>query len=507
MRRPPRRTLLLLGFLGPLLGLSCGRGPERPHVILITLDTVRADYLGSYGRAGDPTPNFDALAREGALFELALSASAVTPVSHASILTGLYPYRHGLRVLSGLGGYRLPEDVPTLATVLGARGYRTAAVHSAFPVSGWFGFERGFDHFDSIELEMQGGGWDLVRGQRRSDETTDRVLALLGRSREPLFLWIHYWDPHDVALVPPASELPPDLPRAPQGHVLPTGAAYEAELRWVDRQFGRLVAALREAGYYDRTLLVVTSDHGEGLEDGLARHGWYHHRILYQEQIHVPLIVKPQASARGPRDVRVGELVRTVDIYPTILDYLDVGQREPIDGRSLRPLIEGRSDEPRTAYADQINLWDANAKMLERRPQAAFIFVAMEGTWKLIYRPTDPESSELYDLASDPLELHNLFDTHRDQVQRLARQLVDHRGWVYEPLPPDPEASPADRQQAMELLKGLGYVGSDGAVVSRPDDWRWYDAVSREIHAAARPGTGAIWLPVYTGPVLPQRDG
>lgn len=501
MSRSPRLPLLVLAGLA--LGLaSCGRRPDLPHVIVVTLDTTRADFFGSYGRPSRPTPNFDALADDGALFELAVSASAVTPVSHASILTGQYPYRHRLRVLSGLGGYRLPQDVPTLATVLKSRGYRTAAVHSAFPVSGWFGFDRDFDHFDSIEMEMGGKSWDVVSGQRRSDDTTDRVLELLSRKDKPLFLWIHYWDPHDVVLLPPESELPPDLPRTAQGHVAPSTPAYEAELRWTDRQFGRLVRALQDSGHYDRTLFVITSDHGEGLEDGLQRHGWFFHRILYQEQIHVPLIVKPQRSASVRTGVRVPELVRTVDIFPTVLDYLDIGFDAPIDGRSLRPLIEGRPDAPRTAYADQINLWDANAKMLERRPQAAFLHVAMEGTWKLIYRPTSPEDSELYDLASDPLELKNLFGERRDVVQRLARQLVDHRGWVREPFPPDPESSPEQQAQARDTLKGLGYIGSDGDVLARPEHWVWYDVVAREIHPEARPG--GIWLPVYTGPILPE---
>ena len=485
---------------------ACGDSGPRPHVILVTLDTVRADYFGCLGRPGDVTPHFDALAAEGALFELAVSSSAVTPVSHASILTGQYQQNHGLRVLMGTGGFRLDESVPTLTTRLKNSGYRTAAVHSAFPVSKFFGFHHGFDHFDSVDSARVGDGWDTHSAQRRSDDTTERVLALLEKTKDPLFIWIHYWDPHDAILVPPDEYLPPNTPRNEDGRVLPSGELYEAELRYTDKQFGRLVASLKERGIYDDTLFVVVSDHGEGLEDGLERHGWYYHRILYQEQIHIPLIVKPPTALTTKPGVRVPELVRTVDIYPTVLDYLGLEHR-PIDGRSLRPLIEGLPDRPRTAYADQINLWDQNAGMLVRRPQAAFLHVAMEGTWKLIYRPTDPESSELYDVGKDPLEMNNLFDTEREQVHRLARQLVDHRGWVRDPLPPDESASPAEQADAMKALEGLGYLGTDGAIESRPELWKWYDAVSREIHPESRAelrerqDAPPIWLPVYTGPV------
>src|SRR5258705_3968520 len=192
--------------LALILAVSCGH--ERPmNVVLVTLDTTRADYLGAYGRAGNPTPTIDALAREGTRFDLAISTAAVTPVSHASILTGLDNREHGLRVLSPKGRFRLRPPIPTLTTVLHDQGYRTLAVHSAFPVSSTFGFKNGFDVFESVEGELLGDGsrrtWDVAKFQRRSDETTRLALAAATDAREPFFLWIHYWDPHDAVQVPP----------------------------------------------------------------------------------------------------------------------------------------------------------------------------------------------------------------------------------------------------------------------------------------------------------------
>jgi arylsulfatase A-like enzyme len=507
MRRLPRIPAIGLAVAALALA-ACREERKLPPVVLVTLDTTRADFFGAHGRAGDPTPHFDALAAKGVWFERAVTSSAVTPVAHASILSGTYQFRHGLRVLSAAGGYRMRPDIPTITSSLRARGYRTAAVHSAFPVSDHFGLGRDFEHFDSIELDLAGGrAWDVLGGQRRSDRTTDRVLSLLEEEDDrPLFLWVHYWDPHDVELLPPARFLPRDLPRLEDGTILPSSRVYQAELTFVDLQFGRLMAALEEHDLADDALIVVTADHGEGLEDGLERHGWFFHRILYQEQMHVPLIVKPPRSRSGRR---VADLVRTVDVYPTVLDYVGLPLPGELDGRSLRALAEGRRDAPRTAYADQINLFDSNAQMLLYRPQAAFIFAALEDRWKLIYRPLAPETSELFDLHADPLELVDLFQTEREVVHRLARILRDHEGWVFEPLPADPHATPEMRAAANAALTALGYTGGDeGTGLGRDasEDWRWYDVVSREVRDIPPTGGDGIWLPAYVGPfTLPGR--
>ncbi len=508
-------------WLGALLGLAlasaCGGGAPEPaggsqNVILVTLDTTRADFLGAWGRAGDPTPHMDALAGDGVRFANAVSTSAVTPVSHASILTGRTPYDHGLRVLAGAGGFRLPASVPTFATTLKARGYATAAIHSAFPVSSIYGFDRGFDLFEEV-VPSSGGldtkedgsvGWDVGSGQRRSDATTDRVLAFLEATEEPFFLWIHYWDPHDNRYFPPGEfvdgRMPLDgngLPTTADGQLRWDSETYGLEISYVDAQFGRVVSALKEGGRYDTTIIGIIADHGEGMEDGFAKHGWGAHRILYQEQIHVPLLVRIPGAASGKT---VERLVSAVDLFPTVLDYLDLAPDGAISGRSLRPMIDGdpASAAAVYAYADQINLWDANAKMLERRPQADFLHVLMDDEWKLIYRPRAPKTSELYAYRTDRDEQENLFSKRAEVSQRLLLELASRDAWVLSP--------PTDEGGGMteEQLRALGNLGySAGGVAMSADQiaqmWRWLCPQTWHFLPEAGP------CPEHGGPTLPAR--
>jgi arylsulfatase A-like enzyme len=452
---------------GPLLALvltACGGAGERPNILLVTLDTTRADYLSCYGSVKARTPHMDALAAGGVRFADALSASAVTPVSHATILTGRYPYGHGLRVLHAASGYRLPERVPTLATILREEGWRTGAVHSAFPVSGTFGFQRDFDVFESFdgELAVGDGGpsrWSVSELQRRSDESVDRALRFVQGGPAPFFLWLHLWDPHDSLLLPPDPYLA-RVRKDPNGVHHPE-ELYAAELEYMDAQLGRLLDALPE-----NTLVVLTSDHGEGLFDGLERHGWFNHRLLYQEQVHVPLIVRVPGDSGGRV---VDDLVRTADIAPTVLDYAGVAGPRDLDGRSLRPLIEGGADAPRTAYGDQINGYDYNAGMVLRRPEAAFLFMVVDGDWKLIYRPHMPEASELYHRGRDPGEVTNVVAREPAIARRLLEDLAAREPWVLEAFPPAAGESGLDVGQA---LASLGYAGGE-AHAGGDLTWEW----------------------------------
>jgi arylsulfatase A-like enzyme len=447
---------------------ACAPGPEPPRtpVVLITLDTTRADALSCYGAPEGSSPRLDGLAAEGTRFDLAMATSSVTPVSHASILTGLDNQRHGVRVISAEGGFRLRPGVATLATLLRERGYSTAAVHSAFPVSAHYGFDRGFDVFESFEADFrveQGGHfWDVRTFQRRSDETTDLALEWLAGTSAPYFLWVHYWDPHDGARLPPEEDLPADLPRGEGGWIPPSRELYAAEVRYMDRQIGRLLDGLRARGDWERALVVVVGDHGEGLDD----HGWWGHRLLYQEQARVPLIVRAPGAEQGPS---VDALVRTTDILPTVLDFLGVIPPEGVDGRSLRDLMAGRDDAPRAAFADQLNGYDLNSSIAAHRPYDEFVYAVVEDGWKLLWRPAHPERSELFDLAADPGEASDLYAERPDQAVRLKRLLAEKAPWVTAPFPPENHGS--DLDAAQRALQLLGYTGGEGG--GEGPQWAW----------------------------------
>jgi len=450
----------------PALG-GCGAGaPDRPNVVLVTIDTTRADRFGCYGYPADTTPNLDAMGADGAIFDLCISTAAVTPVSHASILTGLYQYQHGLRVMMAPSGFRMSEEVATLPELLQGQGWRTGAFLSSYPVSDVFGFDRGFETFDwpapregeDATLKNASGadvGWHSEH-QRRSDRTTDLALEWLREpSEEPFFLWMHFWDPHGGSAHPPDDilrEMVPNFdPEAP-GKLKPEErlAYYAAQVHMVDRQFGRLAEHLKAEDRWDDTVVVVTADHGEGL----GQHGWHAHRILYQEQIRLPLLMHGPGIPSGRR---IDDLVRSIDITPTILDAVDVAPRGPLEGVSLLPLLRGEPSEPLVAYAEQLNALDLNAKMVERRPSADFLHVVMTKDWKLIHRPNPRWGDELYHIATDPHETRNLFGQGHEAEQQLMQDLLERNSLRSEPFEPTATGAAPD----LEALRALGYVGGD----------------------------------------------
>ena len=450
MQQSARRAWCFGWALLVASGVGCG-GVESvsPNVLLVTLDTTRVDRFSSYGHPLPLTPTFDALAADGVRFEHAQVSAALTPVSHATILTGLEPYGHGLRVLVAGSGDRLPPDVPTMATILSDAGYATAAYLSAFPVSERYGLERGFDVFDSGLVERIEGvdPRRQKKNQRRSDLTTERVLAWLETVPEPFFLWIHYWDPHDPITTPPEADVNAYMQLATSNGEAPD--PYDAEVRYVDAQFARVVAALKANGQYERTFVGVTADHGEGL----GEHDWHAHRLLYEEQIHVPLIMR---WPDGPRASTVSGLVRTTDIAATILDVLDLAPPGPLHGRSLVEAARSGVADARTTYAESLAKWDEKDRMVSQRPDDDLLHMVCDGRFKLIYKPLHPETSELYDLEQDPDEARNLFASHTEVAAVLIADLERRAAFVLEPLGaalPDEGTSSA--------LSDLGYLESN----------------------------------------------
>ncbi len=444
-------------------GVLAGGCAERPplDLLLVTLDTTRADRLGCYGYPYGTTPELDRLAAEGVLFERAIAQAAVTPVSHASILTGLDPYHHGLRVLHGLVANKLPAAAVTLAEVWRQAGGESAAFVSAFPVTAAFGLDQGFDRFDADFRQADGSGLVDEHGvvnaglsQRRADDTTTAALGWIEEqadSTRPLLLWVHYFDPHDPLLPPP-----PQVQR----RFLPAGAAsrgdrlralYDAEVAFMDAQIGRLLEGWRRHRDWERTVVAVVADHGEGLGD----HGWWSHGILYQEQIRVPMLLRAPGLAAGQR---VRAVTPTIDLMPTVLELTGIAARRwpKMDGGSLAPsLLAGQEPPGRLAYADSVNILTYGRQDDPARSDRKDdkLYGLIDGPHKLIYHQLRPAESEFYDLAADPGEERNLAPQRPPDMERLLRDLRAREPFS-EILP---GMTPTDLER-LEQLEALGYV-------------------------------------------------
>jgi len=461
---------LARALLGVLLA-GCGAGEPPLNVLLVTLDTTRPDRLGCYGHRGASTRAIDELASEGVRFANVRATAGLTPMSHASILTGLNNYRHGMRVFySTEHSHRLKPECETLPELLRERGWRTAAFVSSYPVSEVYGLDQGFEVFEtgldveSLDLTRQQRHEELwhegeaISTQRRGDVTTTQALEWLrALGNEPWCVWMHYFDAHDFSLVPPldfAREFGIEAypKRVPSTDYEWRDRMYDPELAFIDRQLARVLDWLEESGQAARTVVVVTADHGQGLLDGLERHGWGNHRLLYDWSIRVPLLLRYPGCPRGEV---VEEQVRTIDILPTLLELLDV-PAPATEGASLLALARGEKEaEPRIAYADALNLFDAHSPKA-RLPASSYdnLFVATDGRWKLIHHREKPQHDELFDLASDPGELHDVASAHPEQRQRLLRYLEQRAPWDVER--PGAETGPGPDAGA---LHSLGYGG------------------------------------------------
>jgi arylsulfatase A-like enzyme len=445
-----------------IMVIACGEGkldsstpPGEPmNLLLITLDTLRADRLGCYGYPKATSPVMDALASRSLLFENAIAQSAVTPVSHASIMTGLNPYRHQLRSMHGGRDYALPEDRLTLAELMAANGRTTAAFISAFTASKHFGLQQGFAFWDEEfssavgrNVLTQRGFVNTGRAQRRADETTDRALSWLRQhGEEPFFAWIHYFDVHDPLILPPQEYLA-EFPARSGSRRDRLLAIYDAEILYVDAQVGRILELLDRRDLRDKTLIAILADHGEGLGD----HGWWGHSLLYQEQLRVPFLLS--APGRGWSG-RVTGLVRTVDLLPTLVDLMDLQCPQgpcDFDGESLRLMIEKSPSGSRIAYSESLN--DLSAYQ-ESPLKNDTLYSVNDGRWKLIarYERGEKRPSLMFDLVTDPTESLNLIRQRPAVEKRLSTYLEELDAVVGE------QATAPLEGEARERLRALGYV-------------------------------------------------
>jgi arylsulfatase A-like enzyme/Flp pilus assembly protein TadD len=442
-RFPKERTIFAIFLLGicassGLCQSNSGRVPDRTPVLLIIVDTVRADRLGCYGARRVRTPAMDALAAQGVRFDRALAEVPTTPPSHAVILTGTYPMYNGVR---GFISGPLPKGVGVLAEAFQRHGYDTAAfVSSAVLESSW-GFNRGFQEYDDRFNVRQVETSNPAAIERRAEETVGRLLAWFqarpsgGTGARPFFVWLHLYDPH-------ARYDPPEPFRTQYA-----GHLYDGEIAYADSQLARLFEYLRNNRLYDRTLIALLSDHGESLgEHGEDEHGFF----IYNSTLHVPLIFKLPSGMGTPHVVR--RLVGIIDVAPTLLDLLHL--QDPLSrqfqGMSLASDILGKgAGRERPVYAETYY------------PRDSFgwseLYGISTGQFKYIQAPRP----ELYDLLKDPQELHNVYAERRSLAAALREQLngIERRYTSTQPAATAPPLPP----ETVEKLKSLGYIAYSGA--------------------------------------------
>jgi len=396
-----------------------------PNVILITIDTVRADHVGCYGYKDIQTPTLDALAHDGIVFERAVSQVPLTWPSHAVILTGNYPFQNGVQDFTGTP---LDQRFRSVAQAFRQNGYATGAVVSAFVLDRSWGLARGFDFYDDAFAPEAFANRDLGLVDRRAGESVDRALIWLKKhSQRPFFFWLHLYDPH-------SSYDPPE-----PFHSQYKGHLYDGEIAYADRELGRLVAWLKSAQLYRSSLIVFLSDHGESLgEHGEQEHGFF----VYNATVHVPMIVKPPAGS-GIRAVRNPRVVETTAVAPTLLEAAGIhdGMNGQIQSSSLIS-TPGGGDEP--AYSETFY------------PFSSFGWSPLHGLESSRYHYIDAPQPELYDLNADPEEKNNvaaqqtaMVAVFKDKLQKLLRS---------RPYSPTSESTSGLTPDALDKLRALGYV-------------------------------------------------
>jgi arylsulfatase A-like enzyme/Tfp pilus assembly protein PilF len=425
---------------------AAAQTPAKPalNVVLITIDTLRADHVGCYGYKQIKTPNIDGLAADGARFERAFAVVPVTLPSHTTMLTGTYPMLSGMHDFSG---NKLSPLQPTLASVLKQAGYQTGAVIAAAVLDSRFGLNQGFDfyydHFDFNRLDEA----NLDQMERPGNVVADVALDWLAKnSQKKFFLWMHLYDPHF-----------PYRPPEPYSREY-AAQPYDGEIAFADEQVGRLLRFLKEKGIYRNTVIVLCGDHGESLgEHGEKTHGFF----IYNATMHVPLIIRlpENAAARV-----VADPVSLVDLMPTVLGAVGLEIPSQVQGRSLLPQLRDLRDHD-DLHGDDLHHDDqaGRDRVLYGEtylPRLHFNWSELRGSESTKYHFIDAPRPELYDLAKDPGEVRNLFTEKKavseEMRAKLAGMIRDYSAGkeLAEKTGLDPDL--------MERLKALGYAGFSG---------------------------------------------
>jgi len=421
------------------LGQSLFSGQAKKfNLLLVTIDTLRADHVGIYGGQAE-TPVLDKLARRGVMFTRTYTHVPLTLPSHCSLLTGTIPPVHGVRD----NGFRFTRPNKTLAEILKNNGYVTAAFVGAFPLDSRFGLDKGFDLYDdnygSRNLQR-----DLSFVERKAEEVTRRASTWLESNKDKhFFLWLHYFDPHAPYEPPP-----------PFDHSY-RGREYQGEIAYTDKMLGELLSKLDSLGLTEKTLIIVTSDHGEALGEHQEKtHGIF----IYDSTMRVPLILFNQKLLPSGRVIT--DLTGLSDVFPTALDLLNIGvSNKEIQGRSLKAtILKKKKLDARDIYIESVGaMFDRNWAPLQG---------LISKKWKYIEAP----QPELYDLEKDPQELNNLYEKEPGMTGQLRKKLSDLMSSEDFQLLAKVERPPMDRETD-EKLRSLGYIAGGKIKVNenRPD--------------------------------------
>jgi arylsulfatase A-like enzyme/Flp pilus assembly protein TadD len=405
-------------FLSADLAISAGKDKTPHNLLLITIDTLRADRLSCYFKEHLSTPNIDALASRGVLFTRAFAHTSTTLPSHANILLGTTPLYHGVHDNSN---FVVREEFTSIAEHLKAQGYSTAAFVGAYPLDSRFGLSQGFDLYDD-DYDIRNVKTD-TGGERTADVVVARALQWMNGQRSPWFLWIHCWDPH----------APYDPPEPFKSRF--SDKPYDGEVAFVDDVLGRIFDYLEKNNLWDSSLVIFTGDHGESLWD----HEEETHGIFaYNSTIWIPLIIhSPGAKSRA-----VGQHVAHVDIFPTVCEALEIEKPDFCQGISLMPALRGKKLRKRSVYFESLYPYYSRGWA----PLAGYI----EADEKYMESPVP----ELYNLEQDFSELHNLAtDRKLDSYQKRLEEIV--QDFAYE------ESGKARQKldrRALERLRSLGYI-------------------------------------------------
>lgn len=408
--------------------LPAGVSRSKLNLVIVTLDTTRADRMGAYGNRDIATPSFDGVAHDGVLFEQAESVAPLTLVAHSSMFTGKFPPEHGVR---DNGGFFLGADQLTLAEVLKAHGYRTGGFIGAYVLDSKWGINQGFDtYYDKFDLS---GSRAVSIGdiQRPGNEVVDQAIPWIEQVKGgPFFAWIHLYDAH--------SPYRPPEPYATKYKAHP----YSGEIAFADSQVGRVLAKLQALGLADHTVVMIMGDHGESLGDhGESAHGFF----VYNSTTHVPFAIRAPFSNTHQRVVT--DPVRSVDVMPTALDLLGIAPPSGISGKSLVPLMTGA--------AQQLDL-DAYSEAMY--PLYHYGWSDLRALRSGRYKVIDAPRPELYDIDRDPQETTNIYAARRDLGDRMLAHLRSMEAGFHKTDAAEPQASVDP--EARERLAALGYVGS-----------------------------------------------